>query len=299
LSSWSKTIIIIHCFDQSVIMLLFKKVKDLSAYTGRQRKKKAHIGFVPTMGALHEGHLSLIRAARAQSDVVICSIFVNPTQFNEQKDLDTYPRTPHKDIHLLSKVGCDVLFMPEAAEIYPPGLDTQLELDLHPLDSVMEGAFRPGHFEGVAQVVKRLLDIVQPHSLYMGQKDFQQLTIIRHVIRQLGLPTELVSCPIKREQNGLAMSSRNVRLSKELRDRAAVIHQTLLKAQSWIREMSPAEVEEKALQSLSIPGFRPEYFKIVDPHTLMEVSDLNNGAPPVACTAVWAGEVRLIDNMFL
>jgi pantoate--beta-alanine ligase len=286
-------------FDQLIIMLLFKKVKDLSAFIRRQKSKKARIGFVPTMGALHEGHLSLLRTAGTESDITICSVFVNPTQFNEQKDLDAYPRTPHKDIHLLHKVGCDVLFMPEADEIYPPGLDTQLELDLHPLDTVMEGAFRPGHFEGVAQVVKRLLDIVQPDRLYMGQKDFQQLTIIQHMIRQLELPTELVSCPIKREENGLAMSSRNVRLSKELQDRASVIYQTLMKAKSWIREMKPSEVEKKALESLSIPGFRPEYFKIVDPLTLMEVSNVENLQSPIACTAVWAGEVRLIDNMFL
>lgn len=280
-------------------MLLFKKVKDLNAFVHRQKSEKVRIGFVPTMGALHDGHLSLIRAAANESDVTICSIFVNPTQFNEQKDLDTYPRTPHKDIHLLHKVGCDVLFMPEADEIYPPGLDTRLELDLHPLDSVMEGAFRPGHFEGVAQVVKRLLDIVQPHSLYMGQKDFQQLTIIRHMIRQLNLPTELVSCPIKREQNGLAMSSRNVRLSQDLRHRASVIYQTLQMAQSWIRDLNPAEVEKKALDALSIPGFRPEYFKIVDPETLLDVPQPDSGQALIACTAVWAGEVRLIDNMFL
>lgn len=280
-------------------MLLFKKVIDLKTFLNRQRNGKAHIGFVPTMGALHEGHLSLIQQAREETQTVVCSIFVNPTQFNEQKDLDTYPRTPHIDIQLLSKVGCDVIFMPAVDEVYPQDLDTGINLDFQSLDKVMEGAFRPGHFEGVAQVVKRLLDIVEPDRLYMGQKDFQQLTIIGHMIRQLELPVELVSCPIKREDNGLAMSSRNVRLSADLRQRAAVIHQTLLQAKSWIREMNIAEVENRALKTLSIPGFRPEYFKVVDPHTLMEVRQAENDQPLIACTAVWAGDVRLIDNMFL
>ncbi len=280
-------------------MLLFKKESDLRIYLQQKKEKKALIGFVPTMGALHNGHLSLIREARRETDMVVCSIFVNPTQFNEQKDLDTYPRTPHKDIELLSRVGCDVLFMPGADEIYPPGLNTRIDLDFKSLDKVMEGAFRPGHFEGVAQVVKRLLDIVEPDGLYMGQKDFQQLTIIGYMIDQLGIPTKLVSCPIIREENGLAMSSRNVRLEKGLRKRAVVIYQTLLQAKDWIQEMSPREIEEKALKALAIPGFRPEYFKVVDARTLQEVDQLEKDHPLVACAAVWAGEVRLIDNMFL
>ena len=280
-------------------MLLYKKVDDLNASVRYEKNRKRRIGFVPTMGALHEGHMSLIRAAQEKEDIVVCSIFVNPTQFNEQKDLETYPRTPHKDILLLERVGCDILFMPEAAEIYPPGLDTKLDLDLQLLDTVMEGAFRPGHFEGVAEVVKRLLDIVVPDSLYMGQKDFQQLTIIRHVIQQLGLPVELVMCPIKRKKNGLAMSSRNVRLSEDLRNRAGVIHQTLVQSEEWIRQMSPDEAEKKALQALTIPGFRPEYFKIVDPITLQEVSNAKKPSSLIACTAVWAGNIRLIDNKLL
>lgn len=280
-------------------MWLFKKVSDLNAFLQQHKDKNARIGFVPTMGALHDGHLSLIRAARTKSEIVVCSIFVNPTQFNEQKDLETYPRTPHKDIQMLCAVGCDVLFMPDRHEIYPPGLNTRLDLDFQQLDKVMEGAFRPGHFEGVAQVVKRLLDVVGPDSLYMGQKDFQQLTIIRHMIRQLDLPTQLIACPIKREEGGLAMSSRNVRLHQDIRQKAAIIYQTLTQAKSWIQQIPPGEVEKKALQMLSVPGFRPEYFKIVDPLTLMEVRSPENGQELIACTAVWAGDVRLIDNMFL
>lgn len=280
-------------------MLFYKKVNDLNASIRSAKKRKAHIGFVPTMGALHEGHLSLIRAARQRADVIVCSIFVNPTQFNEQKDLDTYPRTPHKDILLLERVGCDMLFMPSTAEIYPPDLDTSLDVDFESLDTVMEGTFRPGHFQGVAQVVKRLIDIVEPHSMYMGQKDFQQLTIIRHMIQKLDLPVDLVMCPIQREKNGLAMSSRNVRLREDLLERAAIIYQTLEQSQQWIREMSPAEVEKNALRALAVPGFRPEYFKIVDPATLKEVSPGGLPSTLIACTAVWAGEVRLIDNKLL
>lgn len=280
-------------------MLLFKKNKDLQEYIRRIRKQKRPIGFVPTMGALHKGHTSLIRAAQQDGQLVVCSIFVNPTQFNEQRDLDAYPRTPHKDIEALERVGCDVLFMPDAAEIYPPELDTTLELDFGQLDKVMEGAFRPGHFDGVAQVVKRLLDIVQPDSLYMGQKDYQQLSIIRYMIRQLNLPVRLVMCPIIREKDGLAMSSRNVRLDPGIRQRASILYQTLAQAKSWLKKIPPSEVEQKAMAKLEIPGFRPEYFKIVDVDTLLEPVEPGSPNGWIACTAVWAGDVRLIDNMFV
>ncbi len=280
-------------------MLLLKKNKDLAAYLAQQKKDSRKIGFVPTMGALHEGHLSLIRAAQDHGQHVVCSIFVNPTQFNEQKDLDTYPRTPHKDIEMLERVGCDVLYMPEVDEVYPPELDTRLDLDFGQLDKVMEGAFRPGHFDGVAQVVKRLLDIVRPDSLYMGQKDYQQLSIIRYMIGQLALPVRLIMCPIIREEDGLAMSSRNVRLSPEIRQKAPVVYQTLLSAKEWLAGNEPSLVERKAMEALTIPGFQPEYFKIVDTQTLQQPDPHAETRQWIACVAVWAGDVRLIDNMLL
>lgn len=256
-------------------------------------------GFVPTMGALHEGHLALIRRARAENSFTICSIFVNPTQFNEASDLEKYPRTPSKDIELLAGVGCDMLFMPPVAEVYPPdGYETP-QVEFGRLSQVMEGMFRPGHFEGVAQVVYRLLEIVQPTRLYMGQKDYQQYLIIQELIRQTGLPVELVMHPIVREPDGLAMSSRNVRLQPEYRDRAAVLYKTLQGAKKQLRRLSPADVQEWALRQLSIPGFRPEYFEIVDAQTLQPAASVGDGRPLIACMAVWAGEVRLIDNLFL
>ena len=201
-------------------MYIFQKAADLRSHLKTiLRGRSSTIGFIPTMGALHEGHLALIRAAQANGCYTVCSIFVNPTQFNDPSDLEKYPRTPEKDAELLEKVGCDVIFMPEVEEIYPPGDIQDFELDFEGLDEVMEGVFRPGHFKGVAQVVKRLLDLVQPDGLYMGQKDFQQVAIVRHLIRVTRFPVELVVVPTVREHDGLAMSSRNIRLS----DRKSVV----------------------------------------------------------------------------
>ncbi len=280
-------------------MYLFKKVSDLQHYLKNAVNSAQNLGFIPTMGALHEGHLSLIRLAKETNALTVCSIFVNPTQFNEQNDLARYPRTPGKDIQLLEKVGCDVLFLPEVEEVYPAGLDTKLQLDLGGLDQLMEGLFRPGHFVGVAEVVKRLLDIVQPDQLFMGQKDFQQFTIVKQMIDQLGLPMELVMGPTVREEDGLAMSSRNLRLTEEQRQLAPKIYQTLVATREWLEEMLPTEVKAKAMQTLEVPGLKPEYFEIVDRETLQPIDNWAGQKTAVACTAVWAGEVRLIDNFLL
>ena len=280
-------------------MYLFKRVSDLQRYISSQRDQQKNIGFVPTMGALHEGHLTLIERSKSENDITVCSIFVNPTQFNDKKDLDKYPRTTANDISLLTQKGTEVLFLPPALEVYPKGLDTKLDLKMGQLDRVMEGEFRPGHFEGMAQVVKRLLDIVNPHHLYMGQKDYQQLTIVRSMIRQLNLPVKLVMCPIKREEDGLAMSSRNVRLKPDIRKRATILSETLKKAKEKIGKISPVEIQKEAMAALAITDFKPEYFRIVDGITLLPVEDANKSDEIVACTAVWAGEVRLIDNMIL
>ncbi|MFK8009751.1 MAG: pantoate--beta-alanine ligase [Saprospiraceae bacterium] len=280
-------------------MILFKREHQLESYLTTLKLDKKSIGFVPTMGALHAGHLSLIQKAKEENDYVVCSIFVNPTQFNNATDLEKYPRTAAKDIELLISVGTDVLLMPPVEEVYPKGLDTTLELDFGKLATVMEGEFRPGHFDGMAQVVNRLLNMVKPHSLYMGQKDFQQITIVRSMLTQLESKIKLVMCPIMREESGLAMSSRNVRLTTENRKLAVKISQTLSAAKNLVDKKTPKEVKEWAMQELSIPEFKPEYFEIVDGTSLQSIDDFNETSFAVACTAVWAGEVRLIDNMVL
>lgn len=278
-------------------MYVFKGSNDLQQYLRRLRSKDASIGFVPTMGALHEGHLSLIRQSQADNQFTICSIFVNPTQFNETSDLEKYPRTPGNDIAMLCGARCDVLFLPTVAEVYPAGLDTEVDVDLGQLDRVLEGKFRPGHFAGVVQVVRRLLNLVQPDRLYMGQKDYQQFTIIREMIRQLKLPVEIIMAPIVREPDGLAMSSRNTRLSPADRLAAPIIYKTLREARQLSKTKTPAAVRSWALEQLQTAGLRPEYFELVDGETLQPISALGDSDSAVACTAVWAGNVRLIDNV--
>jgi pantoate--beta-alanine ligase len=285
-----------HFKETIIAMFVFKTRSDLQAYLQSRREQGSEIGFTPTMGALHEGHLSLIQLSKRENDCSVCSIFVNPTQFNDPKDLEKYPRTPGKDLALLDSVGTDVVFMPLVEEIYPPDLDTSLHLELGQLDQVLEGEFRPGHFKGMAQVVKRLLDLVGPDSLYMGQKDFQQITIVGAMIRQLNLPVRLVRGDTLREADGLAMSSRNVRLSAENRAKAPVIYQTLQWAKNTLGSMGIQDIEAAALQRLNIPDFRPEYFRIVRTDNLQSGQ---KGDGLVACVACWSGDVRLIDNLIL
>lgn len=276
-------------------MLIFKKVADLRHWLSHQGSP---IGFAPTMGALHDGHLELIRMAKRDGCLAVASIFVNPTQFNDPRDLKKYPRTPEKDAALLMSAHCDVLFIPPVEEVYPPGENLTIELDFDQLDKVMEGVFRPGHFKGMATVVNRLLDIVRPHRLYMGQKDFQQLSIVRDMIRQLALPVELVMCPTVREADGLAMSSRNIRLSPEMRTAAPAIYQTLQWAKTALAQDNIVDnIKAEAMQRLRAAGLRPEYFEIVDGFTLMQISRHSDNNFVVACTAAFAGEVRLIDNL--
>ena len=277
-------------------MKIISTANELREELGSLDQKRT-IGFTPTMGALHEGHLSLIRSSRDQSDISVCSIFVNPTQFDRSDDLEKYPRTLENDLAMLDEAGCDFVFTPTVEEVYPESLLESNPLDLKGLDSSMEGAKRPGHFDGVVQVVKRLLDIVQPDFLFMGQKDFQQFTIVDYMIKFHVLPTQLVVCPIIREEDGLAMSSRNVRLDEDIRVRAAIIYKTLLEARDWLKYIPIEYVKEKAMNALSIRNFRPEYFDIVSGRTMLPVKDYRAEEYVVACTAVWAGDVRLIDNM--
>ncbi len=281
-------------------MYLFKRISDLQTYLTSVRAGSRTFGFVPTMGALHDGHLSLVERSRAENQLTITSIFVNPTQFNEADDLKRYPRTPVKDIEMLYRVGNEVLFMPDIAEVYPNGPVTAADLDLGGLDQGMEGRYRPGHFAGVATVVRRLLDIVQPERLYLGQKDYQQFLVVRKMIQQLGYNVEAVACPTVREPDGLAMSSRNVRLNPEYRSKAPAIYQSLLTARNLAAtEQPPAAARRQALEYLERHGLRPEYFEIVDADTLLPVSSWRDAGRIMACTAAWAGEVRLIDNMLL
>ena len=275
------------------------KVRTLQKALNIERKKGKTIGFVPTMGALHSGHMSLISAAKKQSDIVVCSIFVNPTQFNEASDLAKYPRTLAADSAMLAKEGCHFLFFPPIEEIYPNDKNAKIKLDLKGLDRVMEGEFRPGHFDGVVQVVHRLLTIVAPDFLFMGQKDFQQFTIIQHMIDTLEMPVGLVVCPIKRERSGLAMSSRNRRLLPHIKKRAGIIYKTLVEGKKLISKFTPSELRQWAKKNMTLEDFEPEYVSIINGHTLRPLRSFRNTNYVVMCTAVWAGNVRLIDNMIL
>lgn len=270
--------------------------KELKKYTD----KGMTVGFAPTMGALHNGHMSLMSASIKENDITVCSIFVNPTQFNESSDLVKYPRTLEADQKMLKKEGVDIVFAPTTEEVYPKTLKTELEIDFKGLDVEMEGEFRPGHFAGVAQVVKRLLDIVNPTHLYMGQKDFQQFSIIQFVIDHFNLDTKLRVVPIIREESGLAMSSRNVRLTKNHKSEAKEIYKILKYLKRNKYKKSVAELEAYAMNRIARKeGFRPEYFTIADGYSLQKIRDIKSCPYVVACAAVWAGEVRLIDNIIL
>ena len=254
------------------------------------------VGFVPTMGALHEGHLSLVRNAGEVCDVVVVSIFVNPTQFNDPTDLERYPRNLEEDIRLLETTSCDLLFAPSVEEIYPE--PDKRVFDFGHLDKVMEGKHRPGHFNGVAQVVSRLFDMVKPDKAFFGQKDFQQLVIIRDLVRQMNLGTEVVACPVIRESDGLAMSSRNRLLSEKHRKSAPMIAKTLFESCNFAKNNSVADTEKFVRENIGRnEDLRLEYFQIVDGNTLQSVDSWEESNYIVGCIAVFAGEIRLIDNV--
>ncbi len=280
-------------------MEIIRKVKRLDEVLDTARKSGKSVGLVPTMGALHAGHLSLVRRARAENDIVVVSVFVNPTQFNNPDDLRTYPRTEEADCRLLESAGVDYALVPAVEEMYPEK-DTRV-FDLGPVGEVMEGAMRPGHFNGVCQIVSKLFDIVKPARAYFGEKDFQQIAVIRRMVDLLGLELEIVPCPIVREPDGLALSSRNVRLTPEGRKVAPEIHKALeaslkLKAQG----MTPAEVEKATVDAIdAIPGLKTEYYTIVDARTMQPVAAWSDADADGAagCVTVYCGDVRLIDNI--
>jgi len=278
-------------------MEVFTSIAETRKVLNTHRSQGKTIGFVPTMGALHKGHVSLVSKAVRENDIVVVSIFVNPTQFNDKSDLKNYPRTPDSDINLLEKSGIHYLFMPSEQEIYPEP-DTRV-FDFGLLDKVMEGEHRPGHFNGVAQVVSKLFDIVEPHRAYFGQKDFQQLAIIRRMVKLLAMKIEIVSCPIIREYDGLAMSSRNILLEPTIRDNAPLIFKTLSEARNKINELSVKDLICWVIDGINnSSNLEVEYFSLVDSETLQPVLSWNDSDSIIGCIAVKAGKVRLIDNTF-
>jgi pantoate--beta-alanine ligase len=281
-------------------MLIFKNVKDIENHLKTIRKQGVTVGFTPTMGALHQGHIALIKASIKECNVSVCSIFVNPTQFNDAADYEKYPVTIEKDIAILNDAGCDILFLPSVKGIYPNGLENKKPVNFGFLARTLEGEHRPGHFDGMAQVVERLLRIVQPDKLYMGQKDYQQQLIVSQLIKIKKLPVKLVVGPTVREADGLAMSSRNVRLDAHSRQLAVEISKTLKAVKRTVKRPN-ADLQQIASSSMhhlmSFSKFEPEYFEIRNAATLQP--PLSKKEKLVALTAVKVNGVRLIDNMLL
>ncbi|MBP7487455.1 MAG: pantoate--beta-alanine ligase [Parabacteroides sp.] len=277
-------------------MKIVNSIKELRLQLDEDKQKGKKVGLVPTMGALHAGHISLVKRCVAENDVCVVSIFVNPTQFNNPNDLLTYPRTLDEDCQLLESSGCTYVFAPSVEEMYPEP-DNRV-FDFGTVAQVMEGARRPGHFNGVAQIVSKLFYAVKPDVSYFGEKDFQQIAVIRAMVKQLGIPVEIVDCPIQRESDGLALSSRNTRLTPEQRQKAPVIARTLKESITFVPEKSVQQVIDYVVSTLNnVPDMSVEYFEIVDGNTLESITNWSDTTYPVGCITVYCGEVRLIDNV--
>lgn len=277
-------------------MEIARTVVELRSLLDKRRAAEQTIGFVPTMGALHQGHVSLMEQAVRENSCAVVSIFVNPTQFNDPNDLKKYPRTPEKDLALVERAGVSVVFMPEVKEMYPTPDSRQFDFGM--LDKVMEGVHRPGHFNGVAQVVSRLFDMVMPNRAYFGQKDFQQLAIIRQMVKMLCYPIEIIGCTIVREADGLAMSSRNMLLEPGRRQSAPLIAKTLAEARNKATQLSVKQLIDWVVSSInSDANLEVEYFEVVNAETLAPIEGWNDAPEKAGCIAVWAGSVRLIDNI--
>lgn len=277
-------------------MKIVHTIKDLQAELSVLKAQGKKVGLVPTMGALHAGHASLVKRSVSENDVTVVSIFVNPTQFNDKNDLEKYPRTVEADCQLLEECKATFAFVPSVEEMYPEP-DTR-KFSYAPLDTVMEGAFRPGHFNGVCQIVSKLFDAVTPDRAYFGEKDFQQLAIIREMVRQMKYNLEIVGCPIVREADGLALSSRNKRLSAQERENALNISRTLFESRNFAASHTVSETQKMVEEAISnAPGLRLEYFEIVDGNTLQKITDWKDTSYAVGCITVFCGEVRLIDNI--
>ena len=280
-------------------MIILKKIKHLTRQLEAYRKAGKTTGFVPTMGALHEGHLSLIREAKAKADITICSIFVNPTQFNDPEDFKKYPVTTGNDIELLLRENVDLLFMPSANEMYPKDL-AKKEYNLGRLETIWEGAHRPGHFQGVAQVIDRLVSVIEPTYMVMGQKDFQQVMIVRRLLEILSAKTTLITSPTLREASGLAKSSRNTRLTAQQLDQATAIYQALLFGKETAGTIPVKELIQQMEQQLLEAGFaKVDYVAFCDPTDLSPLESYTKGNPAVILVAAFLGNVRLIDNILL
>jgi pantoate--beta-alanine ligase len=284
---------------QQLSIRVYTTIRELKQQLDHDRTAGMKIGFVPTMGALHEGHLSLIRQALSENDRVVCSIFVNPTQFNDPADLDRYPRMPEKDITMLEESGCQYVFLPAVSEMYPEG-EATLNFQLGEITSTMEGVYRPGHFNGVATIVDRLFNYVQPHTAYFGEKDFQQLAVIRRMTQLRNHSVRIKGCPTLREPDGLAMSSRNMLLTEAERKAAPLIYQGLTKAQEFIPHLSVDALKHMVIRYIEqSPLLKVQYLEFVDPGTLVPVTDWNQQPYVQACIAVLTSGPRLIDNIQL
>jgi len=280
-------------------MTIIKKISDLQNFLGLYRKDGQKIGFAPTMGALHPGHISLITESKKNNGLTVSSIFINPVQFNDPKDYEKYPITLENDILLLEKAGCNVLFLPSVSEVYPDGTTQQKKYELGYLESVLEGQYRPGHFQGVCMVIERLLDIVKPDNLYLGQKDYQQCMVIKKLTELTGLDQTVHTriCPTLREPDGLAMSSRNMRLSETERKNAGTIYKTLQLIKEGLGKNDLRSLKKEAKKILSEKGFKPDYVEIADASNLQLVNDWDGKQKLVALIAAFLNEVRLIDNL--
>jgi len=280
-------------------MIILKLAGDVASHLKKIRDTKTSIGFVPTMGALHKGHISLLEKSKTTCDVSVCSIFINPTQFNNADDFKKYPITLENDIYTLEKNGCDILFMPEVTEIYPGGATQQKYFDLGHLETILEGKYRPGHFQGVCQVVNRLLQIVGPTHLFLGQKDYQQCMVIKRLLRLENFNINLVICPTLREESGLAMSSRNLRLNEQQRQVAPGIYKTLLAVQQNIKPGAVDHLKQEAEEYLIKKNFKPDYVEIAQADNLAPMHNWDGISGLVVLAAAFIGDVRLIDNIVL
>jgi pantoate--beta-alanine ligase len=280
-------------------MILLKTTIEMSIFVAEMHRNDTIIGFVPTMGALHKGHISLIESSKQKAQVTICSIFVNPTQFNNASDFEKYPITIEKDIELLKTAGCDVLFLPTSKQIYPDGIDVTTTFELGFLDTILEGQYRSGHFNGVCMVVKRLLQIVQPNFLLLGQKDYQQCMVIKKLITITNIKTQVIICPTLREQNELAMSSRNMRLTEIEKQHAANLFLTLNNIKNKLQAGDVTNLTKQAKTYLSEKGFKVDYVEIADANNLTIINNWDGKTKLVALVAAYINEVRLIDNMLL
>ena len=277
-------------------MLIFTKITEIQAFLAALKNEQKTVGFVPTMGALHTGHVSLIQQSKKLCDVTVCSIFVNPTQFNDRKDLDRYPRIPEKDLQLLKDATCDVLFMPSEDEMYPK--QEKEVFDFGYLDAVLEGKYRPGHFSGVAQVVKHFFEIVNPSKAFFGSKDYQQVMIVKALVKQMNSGIEIIACPILRESDGLAMSSRNALLNEEERKVAALIPKLMQEAKKQVKTHGVDAASIFVEKEISLnPLMKLDYYAVCNANDLAPVTSILPNTPLVSLIAVFVGKIRLIDYL--